>query len=112
MTSQAWEWDPATRLLTTAEAAQSAGVREHRVRKWAQRGLIAAVAWQRPDNGKGRLQPLYLELDVLTAESRARSSKASSGATRRGTGRHVAPGGDEVTSCDQGGEDRPAGGLP
>lgn len=111
MTSQQWEWDPSARLLTTAEAATSVGVPETRIRKWASRRLITAVAWQRPDGGRGHLQPLYLELDILTAESRARSGKARSGATRRGTGRHVAPKGDEVTSCDQGGEDRPAGGL-
>jgi hypothetical protein len=107
---QPWAWDPATRLLTTAEAAVTAGVPEHRIRKWASRKinpdgdtLIAAVAFQRSADGRGRLQPLYLELDVLSAEARARSWRTRAAATRRRNRPGVAPRGDEVTSCDQSG---------
>lgn len=49
--------DPATRLLTTAEAAAAAHVDEATVRDWARRGLIT---------------PRYFELDVLQAEARTR----------------------------------------
>jgi hypothetical protein len=103
MTSLCWEWDPAARLLTTAEAARSVRRDPQAIRDWVRYGLLAPVAWQRPPAGRGKLQPLYLEIDVLTAESQARASRTRSGATRRGKGRHVAPRGDGTTSCDQSG---------
>lgn len=57
--------DPAQRLLTTAEAATAAHVDEARIRDWARRKLIEPVA---APNG----QPVYRELDVLTAEAATR----------------------------------------
>ncbi len=99
-------WDPGARALTTAEAADSAKVSQDVVRRWASTGVIRAVSWQRTRSGRGGrggLQPLYLESDVLSAEGRASTAAARSGATRRGMGRHVAPQRDGVTQSDQSG---------
>ena len=57
--------DPATRQLTTAQAARAAHVDEAVIRRWASRGLIASVS-DDPDH------PLYLELAVLQAEAKTR----------------------------------------
>lgn len=57
--------DPATRELTTEEAAAAAHVDETVIRRWAYRGLIASVS-NDPEH------PLYLELDVLRVELKTR----------------------------------------
>lgn len=99
-------WDPQARALTTAEAAASAGVSEAVIRRWASDGVLTAVAWQPTRSGRGGrrgMQPLYRESEVLTAEARAATAPARSGATRRGKPRHVAQRPDGVTQSDQSG---------
>lgn len=67
--------DPAERLLTTAEAARAAHVDEARIRDWARRELITPVA---TPNG----QPVYRELDVLTAEALTRRAARTAALAR------------------------------
>lgn len=59
--------DPATRELTTAEAADAAHVSTDTIRDWARpsRGLLHSVA----EPGEA---PRYLEIEVLAAEARTR----------------------------------------
>lgn len=54
------------RLLTTNEAAQITDRRPATIRKWVQRGHL------KPFTKDNRGRPLYLELDVLTAERKTR----------------------------------------
>jgi hypothetical protein len=56
--------DPASRTLTTAEAATAAHVSENVIAKWKDRGLIVPV----DDDAV----PRYRELDVLRAEAKTR----------------------------------------
>jgi hypothetical protein len=57
--------DPATTLLTTAQAASAAHVEPATIRSWAKRKKLIAV-----DHVAG--EPRYRELDVLTVEAATR----------------------------------------
>jgi hypothetical protein len=89
-------WDPRRRLLTTAEAAESVGRGQQAIWDWRRLGLLTPFAW------RGR-SPLYLEIDVLSAEQAARTHRARSGQTRAATGDRLDSGRDGSRSCDQGG---------
>ncbi|MGW2557630.1 helix-turn-helix domain-containing protein [Streptomyces sp. NPDC001635] len=59
--------NPRLRLLTTAEAAQAAGVSPACIRQWTRRGYLKPVARYRNAN-------LYLEHHVLLVERDRRAS--------------------------------------
>lgn len=63
-------WEPGRRLLTTREAAESAGVSEAVIYQWVSRGLLLAVGYRKRGRRK---QPLYLEAHVLAAQRQAGS---------------------------------------
>lgn len=61
-------WDPHSRLLTTAEAAQTADRSPATITRWWRAGHITPHSWLAGE-------PLWLEMDVLTAEGRAREAR-------------------------------------
>lgn len=61
-------WDPSRRLLTTEEAAQSAGRPASTIRRWVSEGRLTAHAHM------GR-QALFLESDVLRVDGDTRRGR-------------------------------------
>lgn len=102
------DWDPATRALTTQEAAELVDRSTSVIRRWSTEGTLTPVAWQRRTGRGPSRVPLYLELDVLVADSLHRTAAQRSGRSRS-AGRHVAgPGpvderGDGRAQCDHSG---------